>query len=483
MLQISQGHLLQNALKLKTEQFYATYAPLTNSSAQPPFLLEVALPVDDLIGAENRALAILVASTGLVALGGMALAAWYISRLTKPLWQLSQVAQQISHGNFMAPIPAFSTPMEVATLSAAFIRSQAAMLHSLEEQSQARDWLNLLIQSIVEGVITLDASGRITFMSQGAEALSGWQNADAMGQPIDRIFALANPAAGQLLEELPRPGSKRQLDIRTHTGRVLTLAMTAARLASTNGENNQLALVLRDVTHEEAIRNLRAYFLANISHEFQTPLSTLSASLELLLDSGETYSLAEIRELLKPAYLSLLGLQNLVNNLLQSSSIEAGHFTIRKEPTDLAPIVSAARQLVQPLLDRRQQPLLLLVPENLPEIEADPTRLTQVFANLLTNASKYSPLGAAIELQVEEDDHTLRVAVADLGAGIPPAERQNLFQRFVRLDTQSHEQYGIGLGLYVVKTTVELHGGQVGIDERPGGGSIFWFTLPLSNVL
>jgi two-component system sensor histidine kinase KdpD len=106
--------------------------------------------------------------------------------------------------------------------------------------------------------------------------------------------------------------------------------------------------------------------------------------------------------------------------------------------------------------------------------------LTQVCANLLTNASKYSPLGTTIELQVNQEHSRLRVVVADRGAGIPPAERQNLFQRFVRLDTQNHEQYGIGLGLYVVKTTVELHGGQVGVDERPGGGSLFWFTLPIS---
>lgn len=110
----------------------------------------------------------------------------------------------------------------------------------------------------------------------------------------------------------------------------------------------QVALVLRDVTNEEALRNLRSYFLANISHEFKTPLSTLNASLELLLDSDEEYSVDEAREV-SVAHLSLLSLQNLIDNLLQSSSIEAGHFVIRKRPVALYHVVEDALRLVQPL--------------------------------------------------------------------------------------------------------------------------------------
>jgi signal transduction histidine kinase len=106
-------------------------------------------------------------------------------------------------------------------------------------------------------------------------------------------------------------------------------------------------------------------------------------------------------------------------------------------------------------------------------------RITQVFVNLLSNASKYSPVQKKIELRVEAPPgQGLRVSVADRGEGIPRAERENLFRRFVRLSASDAPQYGIGLGLSVVKAIVEEHGGEVGVDERPGGGSTFWFRLP-----
>jgi two-component system phosphate regulon sensor histidine kinase PhoR len=250
-------------------------------------------------------------------------------------------------------------------------------------------------------------------------------------------------------------------------------------LAPANGDKPQTALVLRDVTEEEAARHLRAYFLANITHEFRTPLSTLNASLQLMLDEQEALSASEMRELLKPTYLSLLSLQTLIDNLLESSRIEAGRFAIRRQPVDLRQIITDAVRIVTPLLERRRQTLELAVPDELPVLEVDAPHLVQVLVNLLTNAAKYSPIGEPVTLQIGQDQHGLRVTVADRGPGIPEAERMNLFRRFVRLEEQQGEHYGIGLGLHVVKSTIEAHGGQVGVDEGPGDGALFWFTLPV----
>lgn len=471
------------------QPYYATYARLIPTTANAPFLLEVALPVGELLAAEARALAILVTSTGIVALLGVALATWYVRRLTQPLAELTQVAERISRGDFVAPIPAVATPNEVATLSTALIRSQASMLRALDERAQAHNWLYTLIQSVVEGVVTFDTKGQITFLSQGAEALTGWNSSEALGQPIDRLFPPAGANDKPFLSQIPLPGAKRLIEVYTRNGKAITLSITGARLAPPNEKTAQVALVLRDVTHEEALRNLRSYFLANISHEFKTPLSTLNASLELLLDPAEEYAVAEVREVLKPAHLSLLTLQNLIDNLLQSSSIEAGHFVLRKQNVALTHVVEDALRLVQPLFDRRRQQFTLCADEGWLDpaaphlVAADQGRLTQVLVNLLVNASKYSPLGGAIDLTVTSAADALRVAVADRGPGIPPQDRLNLFRRYVRLDIQDNEEYGIGLGLYVVKTTVEAHGGAVGIEDRPGGGSIFWFTLPLANLM
>ncbi|MFN8439423.1 MAG: HAMP domain-containing sensor histidine kinase [Caldilineaceae bacterium] len=240
------------------------------------------------------------------------------------------------------------------------------------------------------------------------------------------------------------------------------------------------ALIKSQATMLRALEE-RSDFLDSVSHEFQTPLSTLQAALELVGDEEENLNAAEMRELLKPAHMSLVGLKNLIDNLLQSSSIEAGLFTMRKRPTTLTEIIDDACRLVQPLLDRRHQPLQLPETDHLPTLNADPARLTQVLVNLLVNASKYSPVGEQIDLAVDLQQNRLRIAVADRGPGIPPAERPHLFQRFVRLAQRDNEQSGVGLGLHVVKTTVESHGGEVGIEGRAGGGSLFWFTLPLEE--
>jgi signal transduction histidine kinase len=137
---------------------------------------------------------------------------------------------------------------------------------------------------------------------------------------------------------------------------------------------------------------------------------------------------------------------------------------------------------MKPLIARRQQNLTLNEPPNIPLIYVDPTRITQVLVNLLSNASKYSPMETTIKLTLEiQEPDFLRVAIADRGPGISPVERSNLFRRFVRLGDHQETQYGVGLGLSVVKTIVEEHSGKVGVDERPDGGSVFWFTLPLNG--
>ena len=173
----------------------------------------------------------------------------------------------------------------------------------------------------------------------------------------------------------------------------------------------------------------------------------------------------------------------MIDNLLESVSIEAGRFHIRRRPTDLPSLVADAQQLMRPLLERRNQKLVITIPSGIPVAEVDPMRLTQVLVNLISNASKYGPLDRPIGLDMLlEDPNTLRVSVSDQGSGISIQDREAIFRRFIRLDEKDKAQFGVGLGLSVVKTIVESHGGRVGLDARPGGGNIFWFTLPLRDV-
>ncbi len=468
----------EQTLVLSQQPVYATYIPLGNGVQPPTLWVETALSTAALQATSTRVVWLLSASTALVALAGAFGGLLYIRRLIAPLQQLTHVAERIRDGDLLATIPLFHQSHEVQTLSAALRQSQASMGRALEERLQARDWLNTLVQSIVEGVITLDEAGRITFFSQGAEALTGWTAAQALGQPLDQLL-LPTEEGERFSDQLPPEGEKRLIPVRTAAGKNIVLAVTSAQLTAVP---LQIALVLRDVTQDEARHRLHSYFLANTSHEFRTPLSTLNASMELLLDEQENLSVAEMRELLKPSHLSLVSLQTLVDNLLESSRIEAGHFTIRHKAVNFYQLLQEALHIVRPLLERRQQVVRLTSGTAVAELTADPTRLTQVLVNLLTNASKYSPQGTTIELFINQGDEMLRVGVADNGPGIPVGEEANLFRRFVRLATADTEQYGVGLGLYVVKTAIEAHGGRVGVENRPSGGAVFWFELPLATA-
>ena len=305
---------------------------------------------------------------------------------------------------------------------------------------------------------------------------------EAIGRAINDLLPPADPREGEtFLDRLPPAGEKREIETFTRAGKSLVLAATGARLAPPGSDTVQVALVLRDVTEEQALRNLRSFFLANISHEFRTPLSTLNASLELLLEEADDLSADDIRELLKPTHLSLLSLQTLIDNLLESSSIESGMFALRRRPVALDAIIGDALTIVRPLIERRRQTVAVTEPGSLAPPEVDRARLTQALVNLLSNASKYSPIGSPIDLQVEQRPGGLRLAVADRGPGISADDRENVFRRFRRLHAEGDEQYGIGLGLYLTKRIAEAHGGIVGVDNRPGGGSIFWLELPTND--
>ena len=131
---------------------------------------------------------------------------------------------------------------------------------------------------------------------------------------------------------------------------------------------------------------------------------------------------------------------------------------------------------MQPLLNKHGQRLALELPAIIPAVQADPRRTVQVLVNLISNASKYGPDEAEITIGATVGENQVKVTVSDRGDGIPPEHRKNLFRRFTRLGDKA--RYGVGLGLSVVKAIVEAHGGHVGLDDRPGGGSVFWFTLP-----
>jgi signal transduction histidine kinase len=255
---------------------------------------------------------------------------------------------------------------------------------------------------------------------------------------------------------------------------VLGQALEAARV--------DLQRTLAELRREKA---LIEHFLANVSHEFRTPLTAVAASVELLMDQADELSPAELHELLATLHLGVLNLHKLVDNLLESASIEAGRFRVRPRPVNLGEIIAEATATMQPLLDRHGQRLVVELPAAIPVVMADPRRVVQVLVNLLSNASNaqrgLSESEIAISAAVESGGQTVRVQVADQGPGIPYQQQTELLQgrRFAASPAaiDAHAPSGFGLGLSVVKAIVEGHGGRLGMEDRPGGGAVVWFTL------
>jgi PAS domain S-box-containing protein len=470
---------VRSELRSAREPFYAITTALDRSAGLE---LETALSVADMQQEELRALGLFAATTlfaaAAVSAAGLALS----RRLARPLDGLTQAAQRIRQGDLDTPVPIPEGPAEVVVLATTLEAGRVHTRSTVETLLREKAWSETLIQSVVEGIVTLDRAGRITTFSPGAERLTGWRAAEATGHAAANVFR--TPDGTAFLEKLPPPGGRRAVQVVDRAGRTMTLSITDARFRLPSNGGERLALVMRDVSDDEAVRQLRSYFLANISHEFRTPLSAIHASVELLLEDLGSLSRDEIASLLHSVDLSVTGLQTLIDNLLESLSIEAGRFSIRRHSSTLDKVVDQSVRVMRPLLDRREQTLRVDVPAWLPPLWMDPMRITQVIVNLLSNASKYSPVRSPIDLSIDlPDPLRVRVCVSDRGEGIAEADRENLFRRFVRLEPADPGQYGVGLGLSVVKAIVEEHGGQVAVEARPGGGSTFWFSLPLAAGL
>jgi PAS domain S-box-containing protein len=480
---LTDGELVQRnpnrrTFQVEAQSYYALEWPLPTVGPSP-VTAQVALSVEELVVTEQRLTWVLAGGILVVATVGSVLGVLLARRIGQPLAQLGQAAAALSQGDLTTPVAVGSNVQEVALAAYALEDARAALHHTLNQLRQEKAWVDHLLEGIVEGIVTVDQAGRITFFSQGAEQITGWQSAEVIGQLEDEVFRPVN--GGVRFRDLaPTPGGRQRVNLARRDGRPVTVSITGARLAPPEAGRAQTALVLRDVSDEEAVHRLLGNFLANIAHEFRTPLSALAASIELLLDQLPDLSPAELLELLNSLHLGTLGLQTLVDNLLEAASIETGRFRVFPRSAGLGQIVQETARVMRPLLEKHGQRLEIDLPPDLPLVQADARRTGQVLLNLISNASKYGPDDAPIYVSAQVEENSLRVMVADEGPGIPAEYQPDVFSRFVHRGSDK-AQYGVGLGLSVVKAIVEGQGGRVGVANRPGGGALFWFTLPLSQ--
>jgi PAS domain S-box-containing protein len=474
----SSGNEVQRSTYLlKGQPFYSEKFSLPDSSVA----IEVALNVAGIYATQASLVRTLMGGILLALAIGSILGLIFARRISRPLEELNVWANHFQNGDLATPVEIQSSALEISQVAQTLERTRTELLKTLTRLQQEQSWSNQLLESIVEGIVTFDVEGKIRFFSHGAERITGQKREDVIGKSCDEVFQL--PVGGiSFREAIPVPRSTQRLAVSLAGGTVTTLSITSARLSQADSGDDQTVLVFRDVSEEETVHRLLGQFLGNITHEFRTPLSALAALTELLLDQAPDLSPDELQELLASLHISVVSLQTLVDNLLESSSIEAGRFRVSPHPADLGKVIQDTAGIMQPLLEKYHQHLIIDMPANLPMVLADSRRTMQVLNNLLSNASKFGLPDAKITVRTRVLQDMICVEVADQGPGIPPESRKHIFSRFAYTGVNhDNARAGAGLGLSVVKAIVEAQGGTVGVRSNPAGGSTFWFTLPMVN--
>src|SRR5262245_57723706 len=340
--------------------------------------------------------------------------------LTRPLGGMAVAAERIGAGDFNMPIPDAAS-VELGSLATTMDRMRQQLRRLTAELERREAEAQALLGGIVEGVFAVDGDRRIRYLNPQAAQLLQIDPASALGRFCgDVLDPQGDGGVRPCAESCPivharsRGASHATERLRRRDGSLLTTIITSAPPA--DGRQVQ---VLRDETDVEAARRLRDAILANVSHEFKTPLSAQLASIELLRDGLDQLEPAAAAQLVASLERGTLRLQQLVDNLLESVRIEAGQPELRSAPVAIDAVVGDAAELMAPLFAQRGQELIVELDARVPEIVGDPPRLTQVMVNLLANANKSAPAGSRIRVGAEERGRDLTVWVEDGGPGVP----------------------------------------------------------------
>jgi two-component system, OmpR family, sensor histidine kinase KdpD len=232
----------------------------------------------------------------------------------------------------------------------------------------------------------------------------------------------------------------------------------------------------------EAANELKLRFLGMISHELRAPLHLIMGFADMLTMEDMVWDAAKLEEIFSIVKSESHKLTELVDQLLDASQLQAGTLSINLEDYPLSGVVEMARMELEKFAENHQ--LVLDVPDNDPMVRADPLRIGQVLVNLVNNAVKYSPPGSTITVAARVQDDAVQIDISDEGEGIPPDQREMMFEVFQRLERDRKKRIkGVGLGLAIVKGLIEAHGGEIWVEDRdgPGSGTTFSFTIPLSQ--
>jgi PAS domain S-box-containing protein len=405
----------------------------------------------------------------------------------------------LHRGGWEFPIELTISPIQLGDRVefSAFVRDITDRKRTEEELRQAEERMRSVVNHVIDGIITIDERGRVESFNPAAEKLFGYARTDVIGQNVKVL--MPEPYHGEhdhYIQSYVTTGVAKIIGIgREVVGRRKdgsTFPMELAVSAFHIGPRRYFTGIVRDITErkrlEQELRQRLAdlaeadrqknEFLAMLAHELRNPLAPMRNALHLMrLPGAEVTMVAQARDMMERQMHHLV---RLVDDLLDVSRIIRGNIELRKEPVDLAVAVSRAVETAQPVVEAQGHHLAVSLAEQPVWVEGDLIRLSQVIANLLTNAAKYTDKAGRITVKLEREDGEAVVRVRDTGVGIPPDLQPRIFDLFVQGDrTLARSQGGLGIGLTLVKRLVEMHAGTIAVASAGvGQGSEFTVRLP-----
>ena len=335
--------------------------------------------------------------------------------------------------------------------------------------AESRAQMQAVLDSAHDPILVVDGDGVVELANQACGKAFGVVGGSLAGTDVSELVpALAGGA---------QPTGEVQVTRRDGSG---FPAEISTGVFEREGRDISVC-ILRDVTERHRLDLLKNEFVSTVSHELRTPLTSIRGSLGLITAGAAGTLPDKAKGLLEIAHKNSERLVGLVNDILDIEKIESGRLEFRRDRLEATALVEQAVEANQAYAAQHQVDYRIDIrPGAALPVLGDADRLIQVLTNLLSNAAKFSPAGTSVEVTVEAAGPQVRIGVRDHGAGIPEAFRNRIFQRFAQAEgNDSRQKGGTGLGLSIAKAIVERHGGRIGFEAADGGGTRFWFTLPL----